>query len=397
MKKKDSGSHDSVIATEVRIHIQVHNSELTIQNSKLAPPSARLVMRLLSSLLVLSLPGCSNVGYYFQAIGGQAELVSEAQPISEILADPAAPEQLKQKLKTVTEIRIFASEELLLPNNGSFKSYADLKRPYVVWNVFATPEFSIHPTEWCFLFAGCVNYRGYFSRQAAEEFAQRLDPARTDVFVGGVPAYSTLGWFSDPVLNTFIHYPETELARIIFHELAHQIVYVPGDSLFNESFATAVEAEGMRRWLTARGSQTQREQFATAQARKAQFIALMTKYRTRLEELFALKVSDSDKRELKARRFDEMAREYESLKASWDGFAGYDRWFAGKLNNAHLASIAVYTGLVPAFEALLAENGGNLERFYSRVKEVAAMPEDKRQEALKSLSNGTQRAANQGS
>jgi predicted aminopeptidase len=342
--------------------------------------------RLLFLIALTTLSGCSNLGYYFQAIGGQAEIIRESQPIAGLLADPATSPELKQKLAYVSEIRQFASEQLYLPNNGSFKSYADLKRPFVVWNVFATPEFSVHPKEWCFAFAGCVTYRGYFSLEAAEKFAQGLDPARSDVFIGGVPAYSTLGWFNDPVLNTFVHFPETEVARLIFHELAHQVVYVPGDSVFNESFATTVEREGMRRWLEARGSQAQREQFATAQQRRAEFIALMLKYRKRLEEQFSLLVSDSEKRALKAKTFDEMAQEYERLKASWNGFAGYDRWFAGKLNNAHLASIAVYTGLVPAFQALLAEASGELKRFYARVKEIAAMPEDKRRVVLERLS-----------
>ncbi|MGH8726672.1 MAG: aminopeptidase [Burkholderiales bacterium] len=347
----------------------------------LAPPAC-FATRFLASLLILSLSACSNLGYYFQAVGGQAEISRESQPIAELLADPATPIELKQKLAAVVEIRGFASKLLGLPNNGSFKSYADLKRPFVVWNVFATPELSVQPKEWCFLFAGCVSYRGYFSLEEAEKFAQGLDSQRTDVFIGGVPAYSTLGWFSDPVLNTFVHFPETEIARLIFHELAHQVVYVPGDSVFNESFATTVEMEGMRRWLEAKGSLAQTEQFATAQQRRIQFIALMMKYRERLEEHFKKPVSDSEKHELKALTFAEMAREYAELKASWNGFAGYDRWFSGKLNNAHLASIAIYTDLLPAFQALLADANGDLEKFYTRVKEIAALPQGERRALL---------------
>ncbi|MGH8718950.1 MAG: aminopeptidase [Burkholderiales bacterium] len=353
-------------------------------------PARRFAARLLLTPLLVSLSACSNLSYYFQAIGGHAQIIQESQPITELLADPATPAELKQKLSAVSEIRQFASEGLNLPNNGSFKSYADLKRPFVVWNVFATPEFSVRPTEWCFAFAGCVNYRGYFSLDAAEKFALGLDPQRSDVFIGGVPAYSTLGWFSDPVLNTFVHFPEIELARLIFHELAHQVVYVSGDSEFNESFATTVERVGMRRWLNARGSQAQTEQFATAQQRRAQFIALMLKYRKRLEEQFSLPISDSEKRRSKAQTFEEMAREYEQLKASWNGFAGYDRWFVGKLGNAHLASIAVYTGLVPAFQTLLADAGGDLKRFYSRVKEIAALPKGQRRAVLDRLAGQEQ-------
>lgn len=355
--------------------------------------AGRFATRLLLALSSLSLSACSNLGYYFQAISGQAEISRAARPIASLIADTATPDDLRNKLFAVSAIREFASEELHLPENGSYKDYADLQRPFVVWNVFATSEFSIEPREWCFAFAGCVNYRGYFSKAAAEEFARGLDPARNDVFVGGVPAYSTLGWFNDPVLNTFIHYPETELARVIFHELAHQVAYAPGDSEFNESFAAAVETEGIRRWLAAQGSQAQREQYAIAQERRAQFISLMLKYRERLGKDFALPVSDADKRARKAEAFQQMAEDYQRLKASWNGFAGYDRWFTGKLNNAHVASIAVYTALVPAFEALLTESGGDLKRFYARVKEIAAMPEAKRRALLQQLGAGQQRAA----
>jgi predicted aminopeptidase len=333
--------------------------------------------------LIALIPGCSNLGYYFQAISGQAEIVRASRPIPALLADPATPEELKGKLALVTGIREFASEHLGLPKNGSYKSYAELGRPFVVWNVFATPEFSTEPREWCFAFAGCVNYRGYFSREAAEDFARRLDPAKNDVYIGGVPAYSTLGWLNDPVLSTFVHYPETELARLIFHELAHQVVYVPGDTQFNESFATAVEREGMRRWLESQGSQAQREQYAISQERRAQFVALMLKYRKRLEKEFSLSLDDAEKRARKAEAFREMADEYRKLKTSWNGFPGYDRWFSGKLNNAHLASISVYTALVPGFEALLAESRGDLKDFYSRVQQIAALPEEERRSKLK--------------
>jgi predicted aminopeptidase len=349
--------------------------------------------RLLLLTLLPALGSCSNLGYYYQAISGQAEIMRASRPIPSLLADPATPDELKRKLASVSEIREFASQALHLPKNGSYRSYADLKRPFVVWNVFATPEFSVEPREWCFPFAGCVNYRGYFSREAAEDFARGLDPAANDVYVGGVPAYSTLGWLNDPVLNTFIHYPEAELARLIFHELAHQLIYVPGDSEFNESFATAVEAEGMRRWLEKNGSQMQREQFAVSQERRAQFIALMQKYRKRLEREFAQIVDDAEKRARKAEAFAEMADEYQKLKASWNGFAGYDRWFTGKLNNAHLASVSVYTALVPAFESLLRESGGDLKLFYTRVKELASLGEEDRLARLKRLSAGEQRAA----
>jgi len=344
--------------------------------------ASRLV---LLAVLATSLGGCTTLRYYSQAVRGQLDLIRRATPIEEELRSDAVPAAIKDKLRAVLRMREFASRELALPDNGSYRSYADLGRHYVLWNVFAAPEFSIEPITSCFPVAGCVSYRGYFGEAdaAAEGAAQRAHGY--DVYIGGVPAYSTLGWFNDPVLNTFIHYPEAELARLIFHELAHQLLYVQNDSRFNESFATAVEQAGVARWLAQSENEGQRAAYERLQGMKRGFLALLVKYQAVLKQYYLQDLPPEQKRLGKAQRFAEMEQEYRQLKASWGGFAGYDRWFAGKPNNATLASVALYTELMPAFTALLAREGGDLPRFYAAVKELARLPKDERDARLLSL------------
>jgi predicted aminopeptidase len=346
---------------------------------------ARVTAALLVAMLCLggAVTGCSTtLGYYWQAFDGQMALVREARPIAELIDDPLTVDVLKGKLERVRDIRDFASRELGLPDNGSYRRYADLRRPYVVWNVFATPEFSVEPKEWCFPVAGCVGYRGYFSEADARGFAQDQAKAGLDVFVGGVPAYSTLGWLDDPVLNTFIHYPETELARLIFHELSHQVAYAPGDSMFNESFAVTVENAGVERWVAQRGSAEQRGAFQAGQRRKRDFAELVARYRERFAAAYAASAHTDERRAAKARLQEQMRAEYAQLKETWGGFAGYDWWFDGPLNNAQLASVALYTELVPGFERLLQESGGDLPAFYAKVKALARLPEAQRRARL---------------
>ncbi len=332
--------------------------------------------------LATSLSGCASIGYYYQAFEGQMQIWHRSRPIEQMIEDERTPVQLRERLKLALQIREFASAELGLPDNGSYRNYADLERPFVVWNVFAAREFSVEPKEWCFPFAGCVGYRGYFSEAGAQRKASELEREGLDVLVAGIPAYSTLGWFDDPVLNTIVRYPDTELARLIFHELAHQVVYVSGDTMFNESFAAAVELEGVERWLARNGDAAQRTAFEVREQRKAGFIALIMQYRERLKTLYASDMSDPEKRRLKAETFAMLKAEYLSLKASWDGFAGYDRFFAKELNNAHLVPIATYSELVPGFRRLLAENGGDFKRFYAAVKKMDRLSKAERRAKL---------------
>jgi len=340
---------------------------------------------LLLAVLAPLLCGCATLRYYSQAVSGHLDLMRRAVPIDEQLARDAVPSALRVKLEAVLRIRRFASGELGLPDNGSYKSYADLGRPYALWNVFAAPEFSLEPVTSCFVFAGCVSYRGYFSEADAQAEAAARRAQGYDVDVGGVPAYSTLGWFDDPVLSTFIRYPDAELARLIFHELAHQLLYVKSDTRFNESFAATVEQAGVERWLAQSGSDRDRSAYERLQKMKREFLALVVKYKALLERYYQEDLPLEEKRLGKALRFAELDAEYRQLKASWGGFAGYDRWLAGKPNNATLASVALYTELVPAFQALLKREGGDLPRFYAAAKELARLPKEERDSRMRSI------------
>ncbi len=313
------------------------------------------------------------------------EILNKAQPIESVIRAPDTKPELRQRLASLLAIREYASTELKLPDNKSYRSYADLKRPFAIWNVFATAEFSTELVQWCFPITGCVNYRGYFAKESAEQFAKNLPEDISDAFVGGVPAYSTLGYFNDPILNTFIHYPQVELARLLFHELAHQVVYVQDDSMFNESFATAVEQAGIERWLESQAGSELSATWQKAQTRRGEFQQLVLKYQQRLKSLYETDLSDQAKRLAKQQTFRDLRDEYQSLKSSWGGYAGYDRWFGQELNNAHLASIAIYTELAPAFRKLLQREQGNFALFYESVKRLAKESKQARATFFKSL------------
>ena len=330
------------------------------------------------------LPGCATLGYYAQALGGQMSLLARARPVDQWLGDTATAAPLRAKLETALAIRDYASRELGLPENASYRRYAELGRPFAVWNVVAAPEFSTRALDSCFPVVGCVTYRGFFARDDAERHAAVLRAAGNDVHVAGIPAYSTLGWFDDPLLSTFVSYSDAELARLVFHELAHQLVYVRDDTAFNESFAVAVEEAGVRRWLAASGRETGLAGFAEGQRRKRDFIAVIEAARARLDRLYGSGIAAEAMRESKRAEFDGLLKEYAGLKQRWGGFAGYDR-FIDNPNNALLASMAAYTEFVPAFERLLEREGGDLTRFYARVKELAALAKDERGRRLAGL------------
>lgn len=349
----------------------------------------KTVLRLLLlCVLAMFVASCASLGYYAQAAHGQISLLAEARPIDDWLADPVVNVKLKIKLAKAQEMRRFAARELGLPDNGSYKTYADLKRRYVLWNVVATPELSLKPLQWCFPIAGCVNYRGYYDREAAQEYGAELRHEGYDVQVAGVAAYSTLGWFNDPFLSTFMHYPDGELARLVFHELAHQVLYVQDDSQFNESFATAVEEAGVERWMLLQADPKMRVAYAVYEGRKHDFLALLLKYRKRLEANYARDVSDAEKRQQKAVIFQALKDEYQTLKVSWGGYRGYDRWFAAPLSNAHLASIATYHDLVPGFRALLAREK-TFPAFYAAVKKLAQLDKAERHRRLTEMAQST--------
>lgn len=328
----------------------------------------------------------SALGFYAQAVGGHLDILQRTRPVSEWLADPETPEALRRRLQLSQRIRDFAVAELKLPDNRSYRGYADLRRDAAVWNVVAAPELSLTLKTWCFPMLGCVGYRGYFDRRRADALAESLRAQGLETSVYRVPAYSTLGWTDwlggDPLLNTFIGWPEGELARVIFHELAHQVVYAADDTTFNESFATAVERIGGRRWLAQHAGTAAREEYLRFDARRQAFRRLAAATRESLRQLYAGDLPDAVKRRRKDEIMAAMRAEHAALKAgAWDGFSGYDSWFA-QANNAALGVLGAYDELVPAFERLFEAGGGDFERFYARVAALAALPKPERHAKL---------------
>ena len=333
--------------------------------------------------------GCSSVAYYAQAAGGHLELMQRARTVADALADPATPEPLRQQLQLSQRLRDFAVAELKLPDNNSYRRFADLQRDAVVWNVVAAPELGLTLKTWCFPVMGCVGYRGYFKREEADALAAQLKAEGWEVMVYGVPAYSTLGFSNwvggDPLLNTFIRWPEAELARLLFHELAHQVVYVDDDTTFNESFATAVERDGTRRWLAAHGTPAALAEVQALEQRREDFRALTQRYRESLRQVYAGSADDATKRLHKAALMAELRADHATLKATrWAGFAGYDGWFA-RANNAALGVQAAYNELVPGFEGLLQAEAGDYTRFYAAVRALAALPAAERRARLRTF------------
>ncbi|MFC4452844.1 aminopeptidase [Deinococcus sonorensis] len=335
----------------------------------------RAALGALALLGVVALCGCGPVRYLGQAALGQLNLLRVARPIPEVLADPATPPLVRTRLLRVQDVRAYAVSDLGLPDTRAFRSYADLGRPFLVWNVFDAPPFSVTLNTSCFPVVGCVPYRGYFSQAAAEQEAARLRGRGDDVSVGGVSAYSTLGRLPDPVPSTLLAQGEDELIRTIIHELAHAVIYVPGDADFNESFAVAVETAGSARYRAARGLPP--EDRSAAQQRSTQVNALLLSARDRLATVYAATQPDAWKEGRKRQVLDAVRAEYAALKASWNGYAGYDPWFEDTpngLNNALLGSVAAYADHVPAFLALLQRLGGDFPAFYAQVKHCGARP-----------------------
>jgi predicted aminopeptidase len=338
---------------------------------------------LFPGVLLLLLSGCAGVSYYSQLASGQLQLLRAREPVAEVVADPSRDPMLRAHLVQSQKARTFASHQLHLPDNQSYRLYADIGRPFVVWNVFATPEFSLTAQNHCFPIAGCVAYRGYYSQSAArgEAALQRLKGM--DVSIGGVEAYSTLGWFNDPILSSMMGWGDERLATLIFHELAHQRFYVKDDTEFNESFATFVEQEGTRQWRASRGLAP--DNGAQAQQRDL-FIQLVLDTRTRLEKLYALPLPTDQMRQRKAAEFERLRLEYRQLRDSrWAGDKRYDAWINAPMNNARLLPFGLYDQWVPAFAALFRQEGGDWLKFYAAVEQLGAMPVDKRKAALKAL------------
>ena len=341
------------------------------------------IQRLLLVLaLTIGLPGCGTL-YVMQAAGGELQVMRARKPIDRVLADPKTPKSLRDTLTEVKAAREFASNELKLPDNRSYRTYADLHRTYVVWNVVATPEFSVRPKQWCFPVAGCVAYRGYFKEKRARDFAADLQKQGFDVTLDGVPAYSTLGKFADPVLSTMIVYGSDELAAIIFHELAHQLLYVKNDTQFNEAFATTVENAGLQRWLTFNGHPDRFKEFGKYYEHEREFNDLFASTRKQLATLYASGIPAAGMRAQKAKAFADLATQIHALEQRQGVHSQvYEQWIKEGLNNARLASEANYNECLPGFERLLADSGNDLPRFYAAAKELAKLPKNDRHAKL---------------
>ena len=358
---------------------------------------------LLLGIIVAAVSGCQTIGYYAQAAKGQYQILANEKRIDKLIADSQTPADLRQKLELIQKLRAFAKDSLKLPADNNYLKYADVHRPYVVWNVQAAPKFSLQPRTWWYPLVGSLEYRGYFSESGARRYAARIAKKGDDVYVDGVEAYSTLGWFKDPVLNTFINQSEPDLAEVIFHELGHKRVFCRGDTDFNEAYATTVGQEGASRWLRAKGDTNLLEKYTVSISRDDQFVHLILSTRQQLENTYGDTLDKDGKvkaakapplppaqlQDQKQRVFADLRVKYQALKASWGGYAGYDDWFSHELNNAQLNTIANYYDYLPSFKRLLELSGGDLEKFYQQVERLSKMPKDERHQWLRDLAKGS--------
>ena len=363
----------------VRMLTETPDRSLRQRNRRRARAAACAARALLAAALCRPLAGC----YFMQAATGEYRLLHARVPIPALIADPKTPATLRVRLEGVRAAREFASRELGLPDNGSYRSYADIGRRFVVWNVVAAPEFSLQPKRWCFPVAGCVAYRGYFHEQSARDFALELETQGFDVAIDGVPAYSTLGKFADPVLSSMLRYGNDDLAATIFHELAHQLLYVRDDSEFNEAFATTVEYVGLERWLARQGATARMQAFRDEQQRERELVSLLTATRTRLEQLYASPIPRDEMVVKKAEVFTQLSLDIRALERRQGvNYPLYEEWIAAGLNNARLASVATYFQCVPGFMRLLHEEGDDLPRFYAAVRKLSELPRSERHARL---------------
>ncbi len=340
------------------------------------PTALRLLPGLLLAPVCVAFSGCASVGYLTQAAHGEWRVLHERVPIARVIANPATPSAVRTRLQLVQDARQFAVTDLDLPDNGSYRSYANLHRPFVVWNVVATPQFSVEPLRWCFPISGCVDYRGYFHERSARAFGARLAARGNDVRVAGVTAYSTLGHFADPVLSTMLRYSDLDLVGTIFHELAHQLYYVPGDSEFDESFAMTVEAEGLSRWLGGRSGELQKY---TAEQRFDDSVdRVLAAARSQLQRLYAMPLPDARKRVRKRAILSATGERILAMESAAHVHSGYDELIAEGLNNADLAAAATYSDCVPGFERLLQQNDDELPLFYAAVRRIGRDPRARR-------------------
>lgn len=356
-----------------------------------------LFQPLLLTALALALSGCTGVGYYAQSLKGHAQIMAARQPVAKLISDPATPGALRAQMLAARDIRRFAVEELALPDNASYRSYVDIGRDYVTLAVYAAPEFSLAPRVTCFPVFGCVPYQGFFSKASALRTAETFKRQGLDIHISGVTAYSTLGWTSDPLLSTMFDGDRTRLASLVFHELAHQRVYVDDDSALNEAFAVVVERTGVRAWLRAAGDRAGLRRYEASLRRHAGFLELLAQTRMELHDVYSGTRTDAQKRAAKSAAIDRLRKRYRRVRDTrWNGFRGYDAWIDAPINNAKLAATSVYNEQVPALMRLFEQCAGDYERFYTAVARIGALDRAERAKHLRGRLRGPGRATEPG-
>lgn len=349
----------------------------------------RYLQKISIKQIALIVPGfflisCSTLQYYSSLVHGHAEVLNQAREVDDVLADSSTDKKLRDNLQQLKNARKFAIEALYLPDSGSYRSYTDLGRKYVVWNVIVTRELSVEAHEWCFIIVGCIQYRGYYSQADAIDYAEQLKREGYDVYVAGVSAYSTLGWFDDPLLNTMMYKNSEDRLNLLFHEMAHQKLYIKDDSKFNEAFATVVAKEGVIRWLQKTNQSERIAEYRTKSKNKSRFIQLLKETRDELDNIYQRNISDDEKRLLKKQAFIRLKKKYVRLKQS-NPKMNFDTWIAQHLNNAHLALLATYNEYVPYFEKKLSENHGDLKSFYASINRLAQQPVEVRRQKISAM------------
>ncbi len=342
----------------------------------------KTVYKILLSIILLQTMACADLSYYMHSAQGQVSIMQKMQDIDDVMQDETTQATLKRQLKLVGSIRQFAFEQLSLPESDSYTQYADIGRPYVLKNLFASDEFSTSLQSWCYPIVGCAGYRGYFDENKLEQFKSTLLQQGKDVYVANIPAYSTLGWFDDPVLNTFISWPEYRLAGLMFHELAHQRLYIDNDSQFNESFAMAVQYSGVEKWLQDKGQFEKLKRYKQYQQNRLKVISLIDQGRLNLTQLYEQNLGDNEKRSQKKQLLAQLRIDYEELSSEFEVPGGFKYWFKGELNNAKLASVSTYLSRVKAFRKLLQSHAGNYDEFYLHVNEIGMLPVAERNSCL---------------
>lgn len=332
-----------------------------------------------SLLLIILNTGCSTLSWYQHVAEGQMELLSQRRPIDEVLNDKSVSATVHAKLKLVQSARKFATQKLLLPDNKSYNSYADLGRPYALWNVFATQPLSLNPKQWCHPFVGCISYRNYYAQIPAQLYADELSAQGLDVYVGGASAFSTLGWFEDPVLSTMLRWEDYDLVGTLFHEMAHEMFYIKGETALNESLAKAVEQEGLHRWMKSHAKPEEFKKYRNEIKQKKQFVAMVLKIREQLEVIYASEKNDEEKLIAKRDSYRQLRKNYIELRKQWGGNGAYDRWVFSGVNNAKIQAVATYYDYVPFFRRMIVESGGDLARFYQQLDKLVAMGKHERQ------------------